>query len=121
MNTLVTYGTGFPCATSVAFPADFAPGKPAGLPAAVTNETGDGLVPLRSSLRGTEWAAAQQAAGKQLLYREYHGQPHAECFPGGVVPGSNPAVTTKCWQDVLAVLDSDSAAAEHTEPMSTHL
>ena len=72
----------------------------------VVNETGDGLVPRRSSKRGLQWVGAANMAAKTLFYREYPGQPHAECFAFGV--GANAASpipsVLECYRDALSVL-----------------
>jgi hypothetical protein len=73
-------------------------------PSTVAMETGDGLVALRSSLRSTEWAAAQAAAGKQLIHTGYEGQPHAECFPSGLFEPDDHGLGTKCFNEVLATI-----------------
>ena len=66
-------------------------------------QTGDGLVALRSSIRSTEWAEAQSAAGKQLIHTGYQGQPHAMCFPSGLFgpQAEDHGIGTKCFMDVL--------------------
>lgn len=70
-NTLVTYGYDTPTLSTMSFSADFhgaiVPNQ--GVPTSHTKEDGDGLVPLRSSLRGMEWSEAQAAGNKKLLYK----------------------------------------------------
>ena len=75
------------------------------LPVVVRNmsETGDTLVPLRSSLRSQyAWPAAQQAAGKKLIHKGYEGQQHALCcIPQG----------GQCFYDVISLLKNGTFPA----------
>jgi hypothetical protein len=54
-------------------------------------EAGDQYVPLRSSLRGQQWAAQQGALGKTFYYRGYADQTHANC-------------SESCFSDVVSLL-----------------
>eukprot|EP00037_Helgoeca_nana_P023879 m.248855 g.248855 ORF g.248855 m.248855 type:complete len:683 (+) comp26476_c1_seq6:107-2155(+) len=104
VNTLVTFGTGFPSLVGLEYDADFTASDDLVLPISVTTETGDNLVPLRSSLRSTEWALPLKAAGKQFIQREYPGQPHAACFPLGLIDGDDADIGTKCFREVIATI-----------------
>eukprot|EP00048_Salpingoeca_helianthica_P002214 m.55578 g.55578 ORF g.55578 m.55578 type:complete len:436 (+) comp11973_c0_seq3:61-1368(+) len=119
VDTIVTYGydLGTPGYFEYAKPfianASLTPDPPV----SVVNmtETGDTLVPLRSSLRSTTvWPEAMAAAGKRLYHRGYPGQIHAYC----IIPQGGP-----CFMDIVNLLRNGtippltpSAPAEH-EPV----
>mmetsp|Transcript_25044 Transcript_25044/g.65294 ORF Transcript_25044/g.65294 Transcript_25044/m.65294 type:complete len:285 (+) Transcript_25044:141-995(+) len=110
VNTVVTFGTGFPVPVALEYIDDLTRGGLT-LPTRITNETGDNLVPRRSSLRSLQWGAAQRAAGKQLIHREYPGQPHAQCFPNSFVGGDGKgggADGAECFRSVIATINSVS-------------
>mmetsp|Transcript_20058 Transcript_20058/g.52094 ORF Transcript_20058/g.52094 Transcript_20058/m.52094 type:complete len:641 (+) Transcript_20058:265-2187(+) len=105
-NTFVTYGTGFPSLVGLEYDVDFEKSNTLILPRKAITETGDNLVPLRSSLRSLEWSLPLKAAGKQFIQRGYAGQPHANCFPLGLVDGDDQDVGLRCFRDVLQIIMS---------------
>jgi hypothetical protein len=87
VNTLVTYGFGLQTPGPFAYPGEFVVNQMPDSPS-IVNISGDDLVPLRSSLRGTVWQDDMQKAGLTLIYRGYENQAHANCLlPPGFVPG----------------------------------
>jgi len=110
VNTVVTYGAGLQSPVSFTLP-DI---KPTGslLPSSVRNESGDGIVPVRSSLRSTEWAAAQQALSKSLVHLGYTGLPHAACFPDTGTEFTDLAF--QCYSDVLNTINPPEGASSPT-------
>lgn len=89
--TFVTYGSGLPTPYSAVYDEELSSVMQ---PPRMLNGSGDGLVPLRSSLRGTTWITSNQ--GKALLHKEYPKQPHASCFWTGAAD--------TCATDVFTVL-----------------
>lgn len=79
VNTLVTYGYNVNTPGPFAFSKDFVANKMPPLPSYV-NVSGDGLVPVRSSLRGTVWQADMDKAGFHLIHKAYNNQSHAWCL-----------------------------------------
>lgn len=92
VDTLVTYGSQLGTPGYFEYASDFVANASAAPPAPDTiinvSETGDTLVPVRSSLRGlySSWPQEQASVGKMLFHREYPGQQHALCCvpQGGV-------------------------------------
>ncbi len=83
VNTLVTHGTQIPTTATLTYAQDFAAVGTAPVVPVPQNKTflsGDGVVPLRSSIRSQTWAAAMAANGNRLVHQEYLHQPHAFCF-----------------------------------------
>lgn len=79
VNTLVTYGYDVDTPGPFSFPKDFVANRLPNAPSFV-NVSGDGLVPLRSSLRATAWQDDMQKEGFKLIYRGYFNQSHAMCL-----------------------------------------
>lgn len=111
VDTLVTYGYGLGTPGYFYYDQPFVSNASVTplMPAVVTNmtETGDTLVPLRSSLRGQwAWPEEQAAAGKQLLHRGYPGQVHGSCCvaSGGI-----------CFNHVMALLINGTIPPEVPE------
>lgn len=93
--TFVTYGYGITTFTNAHYAEDLTR-LPPGTPSQLDAESGDGIVPLRSSLRGQAlWAGDAQ---HPLYHKGYKNQPHAACM----LLGDSTAQT--CWSDVMAVL-----------------
>ena len=71
VDTFVSYGMGIPTLSSIEFASDLKKGRPA--PSTIKNSTdedGDGLVPVRSSVRAQDmWADAQTGLSKRLVYQ----------------------------------------------------
>jgi len=87
VNTLVTYGYAVSTPGPFSYPNDFVVNQMPASPS-IVNISGDDLVPLRSSLRGTIWQGEMERAGLKLVYRGYANQSHANCLiPPGFVPG----------------------------------
>lgn len=105
-DTFVTFGSGLHTTGPAVFPKDFDGTTKIPLqPTSTANLSGDGLVPVRSSLRGTLWAEEMAKAGKKLYYKEYPNQPHADCCytpgspqHGGSVPDDG------CFSEALALV-----------------
>jgi hypothetical protein len=97
VNTLVTYGTQTPTTATVTYAQDFAsvgPTSQVPIPWNMTFSSGDGVVPLRSSIRSQTWAAAMAANGNRLIHQEYPNQPHAFCI----------LFDQTCFDSVLSVI-----------------
>jgi hypothetical protein len=105
VDTYVSYGHGLPTLSSIEFATDLKKGEAA--PVAIqnyTNEDGDNLVPLRSSLRaGAMWVDGQRKLSKQLVYKGYDGQPHAQCFVD-LSSKQTVAPSRECFYDVLSTI-----------------
>lgn len=101
VNTLVTYGYGRDTPGPFTYPTEFVANKMPPSPT-VKNISGDDLVPLRSSLRGSVWAEDMEQIGLQLIYRAYYNQSHAMCLaPPGLIPES---ADDGCYDMVAALL-----------------
>lgn len=97
VNTIVTYGFDIPTAQTAHYDQDFQGSDSQFKVAQYDYESGDGLVPLRSSVRGSLWQAEFDAQNKTLLSRGYRKQQHATCLP--ILPS-----TDECANDVIRVL-----------------
>eukprot|EP00730_Choanoeca_flexa_P000813 TRINITY_DN10346_c0_g1_i1.p1 TRINITY_DN10346_c0_g1~~TRINITY_DN10346_c0_g1_i1.p1 ORF type:complete len:245 (+),score=55.03 TRINITY_DN10346_c0_g1_i1:836-1570(+) len=103
VNTLITYGYNLSTAASYEWDEDFVansnitPPQPSVVH--YDPQTGDGLVPLRSSLRAMqEWTAPMAASGHKLVHKSYVNQRHASCM----LP--RPYENTGCFEDVISLL-----------------
>eukprot|EP00055_Hartaetosiga_balthica_P003152 m.6698 g.6698 ORF g.6698 m.6698 type:complete len:444 (-) comp2636_c0_seq1:126-1457(-) len=84
VNTYVTFGYGLDTGESYTWKNDFVPNKnivpPMPYKTANATETGDSVVPVRSSMRAAFlWEKPLQQMGKRFLYKGYYGQSHALC------------------------------------------
>ena len=104
VDTFVGWGSGSPTPTRLALNRDISGGVV--LDATMLMGDGDGIVPVRSSLRSTQWRRQQAAAGKQLVIREYPGMPHASCIPRMGGGGPAPRASTQCWLDAVDWLET---------------
>ncbi len=105
VNTYVAYGTDIPTLVGAVYAVDFTPaeggsGAPP-QPAKVVYGSGDDVVPLRSSLRGYQWAGAQAQLGFQLIHEAFPGQVHAMCT----------IIDPVCFAKVVAILTGNITAA----------
>lgn len=100
VNTFVTFGMDVNTTGIVTFDQDLAPHVSPN--STSTNTSGDGLVPMRSSLRGTTWAAAQKSQGKRLLYQGFAHQAHAGCLYGP--KNHKQHANDTCFQEVTTLL-----------------
>eukprot|EP00038_Savillea_parva_P007511 m.170672 g.170672 ORF g.170672 m.170672 type:complete len:645 (-) comp13274_c0_seq1:1563-3497(-) len=102
VNTMVTFGTGFPTLLSLTYDKDMSKSDLI-FPTGVTTETGDTLVTRRSSLRSLAWSLPLKAQGKQFVQNEYAGQSHAQCFPMSIL--GTPSKRNECFRDVLNLIN----------------
>eukprot|EP00040_Diaphanoeca_grandis_P027588 m.157268 g.157268 ORF g.157268 m.157268 type:complete len:799 (+) comp31047_c0_seq1:151-2547(+) len=99
VNTVITYGYGIPTVSAVHYADDFSKHANPGLPTKTEYADGDGIVELRSSVRGEEWRG--DLGTSKLIYNGYANQTHAACFG---LPTSTGNASTQCYRDVLNII-----------------
>lgn len=101
VNTLVTYGYNLSTTATADFAEDFSPDQGDHFVPTVSSfntTSGDGVVPLRSSLRSTVWGAEMAAAGYRLIHQSYINQYHATCTIS--------TMDMSCRDNVLAIINN---------------
>jgi len=116
VNTFVTYGYGLPTPGPFAYPGNFAANQMPATPT-ILNISGDNLVPLRSSIRGTVWQEAMERAGLKLIHRGYENQQHANCLvPPGLIPG---VPDDGCYTTVSALMVNGTVPSQTLMSLAT--
>eukprot|EP00039_Didymoeca_costata_P015743 m.272606 g.272606 ORF g.272606 m.272606 type:complete len:582 (+) comp16275_c2_seq1:118-1863(+) len=93
VDTYVTYGFDVDTPYQYVYNKIFNKQKFIGPPEKTIMTSGDGLVPLKSSLRGLALWNSSAMNGHTLTYKGYSGQIHADCF--------SPFNSTECFADLM--------------------
>jgi len=93
VNTFVNYGFDIPTAAAYIYDKDFGRFAVPNVTSYVL-DSGDQIVPLRSSIRSLEWESAQKAAGKLLVHAGFSKLDHAGCLIKG----------NECFEIVMRLL-----------------